>query len=140
MIWGLIFDHEGMHPFIVAIPFLAGTYLYHTLGNKDKITLLYVTSGLSRKEFLNTVLRTALRKYFIVILPILPFMVIYTFLYNLFEGTLSYYIPVIIFTLILSGWLFLTWIIWMATLQFADFDKLVSRSSETFKSRMRFGK
>ncbi|MFO7811309.1 MAG: hypothetical protein R6V47_08080, partial [Candidatus Delongbacteria bacterium] len=140
MIWGLIFDHEGMIPFISAIPFLSGTYLSLTIGNRGKITFLYMTSGLSRNEFVNKVLQTVLRKYFIVFLPLLPFMILYTYLYNVFEGVLSYYTPIILFTLITAGWLILTWIIWMAVLQFADFDKLKSINSESLFSRMRFRK
>jgi hypothetical protein len=140
MIWGLIFDHEGMIPFLSVIPLIAGSYLSLTIGNKDKTTFLYMTSELSRKEFVNKVLQTVLRKYFIVFLPLLPFMILYTYLYNVFEGVLSYYTPIILFTLITAGWLFLTWIIWMAVLQFADFDKLKSINSESLFSRMRFRK
>jgi hypothetical protein len=140
MLFGLIIDHEGMKPVIIAIPFISGGYLKSILGNKDKISFLYMVSGLSRKEFLNTVLRTALRKYFIAFVPLLPFMIMYTIFYNLFEGNLSYYVPVFVFMFILAGWLFLTWIVWMATLQFADFDKLRSMSNESLFSKLRFRK
>lgn len=140
IIWGLIIYHEDMNVFISGIPLFSGFYLYSAIGNKNKITFLYMTSGLSRKEFVNKVLQTVLRKYFVVFLPLLPFMILYTYIYNVFYGTMEYHVPVLLFISILTGWEFLTWIIWMATLQFADFDKLVSRNSETLKSRMRFGK
>lgn len=140
IVWGLIIYHEDMNVIISGIPIFSGFYLYSTIGNKDKITFLYMTSGLSRKEFVNTVLRTVLRKYFIAFLPLMPFMILYTYIYNVFYGTMEYHVPVILFTFILAGWLFLTWIVWMATLQFADFDKLKSMNSESLFSRMRFRK
>jgi hypothetical protein len=140
MLFGLIIDHEGMIPFLSVIPLIAGSYLSLTIGNKDKITFLYTTSGLSRKEFVNKVLQTVLRKYFIVFLPLLPFMILYTIIYNEFTGVMEYHVPVILFVFILAAWLILTWIIWMAVLQFADFDKLKSINSESLFSRMRFRK
>ncbi|MDY0016879.1 MAG: hypothetical protein WC212_03660 [Candidatus Delongbacteria bacterium] len=135
IVWGLIIYHEDMNVIISGIPIFSGFYLYSTIGNKDKITFLYMTSGLSRKEFVNTILRTVLRKYFVVFLPLLPFMILYTYIYNVFYGTVEYHVPVILFTFILAGWLFLTWIIWMATLQFADFDKLTCQKKNKLFAR-----
>ncbi|HXK50550.1 MAG TPA: hypothetical protein PKW56_08785 [Clostridiales bacterium] len=140
IIWGLIIYHEDMNVFISGIPLFSGFYLYSAIGNKNKITFLYMTSGLSRKEFVNKVLQTVLRKYFVVFLPLLPFMILYTYIYNVFYGTMEYHVPVLLFISILTGWEFLTWIIWMATLQFADFDKLINRNRESPFSRMRFRK
>ena len=135
IVWGLIIYHEDMNVIISGIPIFSGFYLYSTIGNKDKITFLYMTSGLTRKEFVNTILRTVLRKYFVVFLPLLPFMILYTYIYNVFYGTMEYHVPVILFTFILAGWLFLTWIIWMATLQFADFDKLTCQKKNKLFAR-----
>ncbi|MDD3175975.1 MAG: hypothetical protein PHU51_05855 [Candidatus Nanoarchaeia archaeon] len=140
IVFGLIIDHEGMIPFLSVIPLIAGSYLSLTIGNKDKITFLYTTSGLSRKEFVNKVLKTVLRKFLIAFLPLLPFMILYTIIYNKFTGVMEYHVPVILFVFILAAWLFLTWIVWMAVLQFADFDKLKSINSESLFSRMRFRK
>jgi len=140
MFFSVIIDHEGMIPFISIIPMLAGSAIATVLSNKDKINFLYVASRLSRKEFINTVLFTVLRKYFIGYSPILPFLLLYAVIYNSFFGTLSYIKPTVIFFIVGLGLIFLTWIVWMAVLQFADFDKLVSRSNVSLLSKLKLRK
>jgi hypothetical protein len=136
MFFSVIIDHSNMNIFISGMIGMIGAVFYSYIGNKEKISFLYVTSALPRNQFVNTVLYSIFRKISFFFLPFFPMMIITTYLYNQFSGSyMAYHVPLIVIACTLGVVMFIAWVVWMATLQFADFDRLHRQNKNNYFTR-----